>query len=88
MTYHPQKGDVVAYNGWTCRIPYFVDADDTVTDLVRMIDGADVSYAPNVHISCLKLISRAPEPVPTFCGVRGAEDDETHERAVCGAREA
>ena len=84
-TWLPRKGDIVSYGPWTCRVPFDADPEDTQINLIRVPQG---TWANDVHISCLKLISRAPEPVTTFCGVRVAEDDETHERAVCGAREA
>ena len=81
----PRKGDIVSYGPWTCRVPFDADASDTQINLTRVPQG---TWANDVHISRLKLISRAPEPVPTFSGTSEAVDHETHQSAFYGARDA
>ncbi len=54
----PRKNDIVEYNGWTCRVPFDDYGDDTQINLWRQVDGKDVSWTTDVHISRLKLVRR------------------------------
>ena len=64
MTYQPKKGDIVEYNGLTCRVVY--DEDEASTDCtlqwIREEPGAGMFNA--VHISQIRFVSQAEALAP------------------------